>query len=266
MSATLDAGIERAAALIREARYTIALVGAGMSKESGIPTFRGEDGLWTRLGEPGMMGYQAFIDDPKGWWERRQQPGPGMAELAEALAIARPNPGHVAMAELERHGYLKHTITQNIDNLHYEAGSRAVTEIHGNRHKLRCLHCNERYWAEGFDMTTLPPRCPQCDGLVKGDTVMFGEPIPADALARCAAEAAAADCVIVAGTSAVVYPAAEFPIRVVRRGGILIEVNPDDTPLSELAAVVLRGPSGEVLPRLAAALIGDRNGGAVSVP
>ncbi len=256
MNTTLDTSLDQAAAIVRQAPYAIALVGAGMSKESGIPTFRGDGGLWTRFGEPSMNGWDEFRQDPKAWWERRNSPNPGMIELFEALKSARPNPGHVAMAELERLGFLKHTITQNVDNLHYEAGSRAVTEIHGNRTKLRCVGCAQRFWVEEFVIDTLPPGCPGCGGLVKTDTVMFGEPIPRDALDRCFEESDRADCVLVAGTSAVVYPAAEFPMRVVRRGGPLIEINPDDTPLTGIATVALRGPSGEVLPKLVERLRG----------
>ncbi|HWO93754.1 MAG TPA: Sir2 family NAD-dependent protein deacetylase, partial [Dehalococcoidia bacterium] len=188
-----EGDLVRAAGIIRRARYSIALVGAGMSRESGIPTFRGDDGLWTRYGEPDMMGYQRFVEDPKGWWERRNAPDPRMQELAVALESARPNPGHYAMAEMERLGYLKHIITQNVDNLHHEAGSLSVTEIHGNRHKLRCLSCGQRFWLTEFTFTELPPRCPHCGGLIKSDTVMFGEPIPSDALQTCFAESEKAD-------------------------------------------------------------------------
>jgi NAD-dependent deacetylase len=173
-----------------------------------------------------------------------------MSEFAHAIEEAKPNPGHIALAEMERLGYLKHIITQNIDNLHQEAGSTAITEIHGNRTKMRCIGCGRRWKREEFRSDEVPPRCPHCQGLVKNDTVMFGEPIPQDALESCFREAQQADAVLLVGTSAVVYPAAEFPVIVYRSGGKLIEVNPQETPLSDLCAAVLRAPSGQALPKL----------------
>jgi len=158
----------------------------------------------------------------------------------------------VAMAELERLGYLKHIITQNIDNLHQLAGSTAITEIHGNRTKQRCIGCGRRWPRAEFLSDEVPPRCPDCGELVKSDTVMFGEPIPQDALESCYDHTQRAGAVLLVGTSAVVYPAAEFPLIAYRRGAQLIEVNPQETPLTEMADIVLRAPAGESLPRVAA--------------
>ncbi len=196
-----------------------------------------------------MDGYQRFLADPKKWWEerlRRLETG----KLAQTIFKAQPNPGHYALAELERLGILKALITQNIDDLHNKAGSRNVLEIHGNIYKLRCLNCLSRFPLEGFDLSELPPRCPNCGGLVKSDTVMFGEPIPSDVLNRCLEEAGKSDCMLVIGTSAVVYPAAGLPLIVKRNGGALIEVNPNETELSPLCDVVIRASSGKALPRL----------------
>ena len=242
--------LERAAEVVAASSYLIALVGAGLSKESGIPTFRGGDGLWDKHGEPPMDGYQRFLADPTAWWAERMSQQQSGGELARAIAEAKPNPGHVALAEMERQGYLKHIITQNIDNLHQAAGSSAITEIHGNRTKQRCIGCGRRWLREEFKTDEMPPRCPDCRELVKGDTVMFGEPIPRDALESCYREAQRADAVLLIGTSAVVYPAAEFPVIVYRQGGKLVEVNPQETPLSDLCSAVLRAPSGEALPKL----------------
>jgi NAD-dependent deacetylase len=247
-----DEQLERAAEIVAGSSYLIALIGAGLSKESGIPTFRGGDGLWDKHGEPPMDGYQRFLADPAGWWAQRLAEQERFSEFARAIEEAKPNAGHVALAELERLGYLKHTITQNIDNLHAEAGSVAVTEIHGNRTKQRCIGCGRRWKREEFRTEEIPPRCPDCGGLVKGDTVMFGEPIPPDALESCFEQARRADAVLLVGTSAVVYPAAEFPLIAYRRGAPLIEVNPRETPLSDACSAVLRAPSGEALPRLLA--------------
>ncbi|MCH8950297.1 MAG: NAD-dependent deacylase [Chloroflexi bacterium] len=248
----IDDQLATAARIISESSYLIALVGAGMSKESGIPTFRGGDGLWDKHGEPPMDGYQRMLADPAAWWAERQAQRQSQAgdELTRAIEEAKPNPGHIALAEMERRGYLKHIITQNIDNLHQEAGSTAITEIHGNRTKMRCIDCVRRWGRDEFVLTDSLPRCPDCEGLVKSDTVMFGEPIPQDALDSCFREAKRADAVLLLGTSAAVYPAAEFPVIVYRNGGKLIEVNPQETPLSELCSAVLRAPSGEALPAL----------------
>lgn len=239
-----------AAELLARARHAVALVGAGLSKESGIPTFRGEGGLWTRFGEPPMNGFQRFMADPKAWWLERIEERSRPSELADAIAAAQPNPGHLALADLERMGVLKHIITQNIDNLHQMAGSTAITEIHGNRTKLRCIACGHREPARAFTPDEVPPSCVLCGGLVKSDTVMFGEPIPADALEECNRQARACDVMLVIGTSGVVYPAADYPVQVLRRGGVLIESNVDETPFTPYATAVLRGPSGVLLPQL----------------
>ncbi len=246
----LSQAIEEAARLIANARYVVALVGAGLSAESGVPTFRGPDGLWTKHGEPDLRDYERFAEDPKTWWEQRISRQAKYSELVQALEQASPNPGHLALRDLEEAGYLQHIITQNIDNLHQEAGSRAITEIHGNRTRLRCIACNRRWNMDEFPIDELPPHCPDCGGIVKGDTVMFGEPIPRDALNQCIDQTRMCDCMLLVGTSAVVYPAAGFPVDVKTSGGKLIEVNPNETPLTEISDVVLRAPAGVSLPRV----------------
>ena len=253
ISQALEEQIARAAERVAGASSVVALTGAGLSVESGIPPFRGPGGLWTKYGEPPLDGYQRFLRDPKRAWQDRLSPRePWARALAETLASAKPNAGHRALAELEAIGRCDAVITQNIDDLHRQAGARAPIEIHGNHKLLRCIGCVARF-AEGelaIDPERLPPRCPRCGGVVKGDTVHFGEPIPADVLRRCHQVVEQADCMLVVGTSATVYPAAEFPLEVLRRGGSLIEVNPEPSELSELAVLSLRGPGGAVLARL----------------
>jgi NAD-dependent deacetylase len=241
-----------AAECLARARYVIALTGAGLSVESGIPPFRGPGGLWTKHGEPPMNGFQLFLADPRRAWEERLNPTGPMRELWSALAAARPNPGHLALVELEEMGVLRATITQNVDNLHRLAGSTRLFEIHGNATLIRCLTCITRFAREDIDFATLPPRCPHCGGLLKSDTVSFGEPIPPDVLEGCFEEASRADCMLVAGTSATVYPAAQFPFEVRERGGDLIEVNPYPSELTAVSSYTLQGPAGEVLPQLTA--------------
>jgi NAD-dependent protein deacetylase/lipoamidase len=274
MNEDLEHQLKLAAAAIAASRYCIALVGAGISVESGIRPFRGKDGLWTEKGEPPMDGYQRFMLDPAQGWRDLLARRAANDEFSRTLAEAVPNESHFALAELERMGVLRHTISQNIDNLHFDAGSVAVTEIHGNRTKVRCVDCGARWrWTEflelapsapehapvsdnsgvaevGGVMMRVPPECPRCAGIIKSDTVMFGEPIPRAFLSECFAQAERADCIIVAGTSANVTPAADFAVMVLRQGGTMIEVNTDPTPFTGHCAAVLRGRSGDLLPKL----------------
>lgn len=246
--------VEDAAKRLAAASYAIALTGAGMSVESGIPPFRGPGGLWTKYGEPPMNGWERFLADPKRAWEERLNPQGPMRELWKALGEARPNAGHLAFVELEEMGVVRATITQNVDDLHRQAGSRRLLEIHGNATLVRCIECVARFERVDVDTSSLPPACPSCGGLLKSDTVSFGEPIPPDVLAGCERESGRADCVIVAGTSASVYPAAGFALAVRERGGTMIEVNPYETEITPLCQVSLREPSAEVLPRVVARL------------
>jgi NAD-dependent deacetylase len=243
-----DEEIREGARMILAARYAIALTGAGMSVESGIPPFRGPGGLWTKYGEPPMNGFQRFMADPKKAWEERLSKRND--ELFKPLTVARPNPGHLALVDLERMEVLRFVITQNIDDLHRQAGQKALAEIHGNWTLIRCLDCAARFHRDAISLEKLPPACPRCAGLLKSDTVSFGEPIPSEVLNLCAEHSAKADLVIVAGTSATVYPAAGFALEVKQRGGILIEVNLYESELTPICDVSLRGGSAEVLPRL----------------
>ncbi len=259
-SPQLAEDLARAAALLKTAQHPVALTGAGLSVESGIPPFRGPNGIWTRYGEPPMDGYQRFLRDPRKAWQERLHPSQEWVRvLGDAVRAAEPNAGHRALCELESRGHLAALITQNIDDLHRRAGHRELLEIHGNHRLLRCIGCNQRFDPDAglVDPEKLPPHCPHCGGLVKGDVVHFGEPIPPDVLKRCFEEVERADCMIVVGTSATVYPAAEFPLEVLRRGGSVIEINPDSSELTGAATLSLRGAGGEVLPRLAAAVLSE---------
>ena len=253
LTPALDSEIQRAAALLLEARSVVALTGAGLSVESGIPPFRGPGGLWTKYGEPPLDGYQRFLRDPAKAWRERLHPTESWARgLSETLARAKPNAGHRALAALEGLGVLAALITQNVDDLHRQAGSKRLLEIHGNFSLLRCLGCNARYEPAAIpvDETSLPPLCPSCGGVIKGDTVQLGEPIPPDVLRDCYAAVERCDCMLVIGTTATVYPAAEFPFEVLRKRGQVIEVNPYESELTAAATLSLAGPGGTLLPRL----------------
>jgi NAD-dependent deacetylase len=239
--------VKKAAEIIVNSSYLTCLTGAGISVESGIRPFRGPGGLWTEKGEPSMDGYQRFLDNPEAYWERRMRKD---SEFASTILNAKPNPGHFALAELEKIGVLKSLITQNIDNLHYEAGNKNILEIHGNMLYLRCIKCGEKWNINEFYVEDIPPTCPECSGIVKSDTVMFGEPIPREVLRKCFEEAEKSDCMIVAGTSATVAPASSLPFIIKRNDGYLVEANIRQSEISDLCDVNILAPSGKSLPIL----------------
>ena len=246
--------IRRAASLVRRARHVVALSGAGLSAGSGIPTYRGAGGLWTQHGTPPLLSYQEFARDPAAWWAKRMaaedDPSHPVFQMKAAVDAALPNAGHLALAELERRGILRSVITQNVDNLHGEAGSRSLLEIHGNRTRLRCLECGMRFHRDDYDLSRTPPLCRECGGVVKLDTVMFGEAIPSDVLQACREAAEQCDCMLLVGTSGTVNPAARLPLVAKENGATLIEINPEDTPLTGWCDIALAGPADVVLPEL----------------
>ncbi|MGE3541638.1 MAG: NAD-dependent deacetylase [Candidatus Tectimicrobiota bacterium] len=246
----LEAAMHQAAQAILAAEYVTALTGAGISVESGIPPFRGPDGLWTKYGEPPMDGYQRFLADPKKAWEERLAPSGASREIRDTIARAEPNPGHYALVMLEDLRLLRWLITQNVDNLHRRAGSQRLLEIHGNATLVRCLSCRARFPMDTISYAELPPRCLQCHGILKNDTVAFGEPIPEDVLEQCWTAVQHCDCMLVVGTSALVTPAAYLPQQVRERGGTLIEVNLRESELTPWCQLSLRGPAGEILAQL----------------
>lgn len=241
-----------AADLISSSSYVVAMTGAGMSVESGIPTFRGKDGLWTRHGQPPMDGYRKFREDPVGWWQKQvnRQMDEHIIELRAALNTADPHAGHHALAGLERIGALHFTVTQNIDGLDLKTGLTNLIEIHGNRSRLRCIDCGARKPLGDFVPKEPPHPCEICDGIVKFDTVMFGEPVPKDTMAAARAQADKADCIIAIGTSATVRPASGLMWIARARGAKVIEINPFETKLTSISDVVVRAPAGQALPDL----------------
>lgn len=258
----IDELINTTAAALAEARYAVALTGAGISTESGIPDFRGPDGIWTKNPEAEKKSYRSFplfMADPRQYWEERLS----TATLPKDLASYEPNPGHYALVELEKMGVLKCVITQNIDSLHLKAGSSHLIEYHGNALKLRCLSCSSRFDQEKFNIEKLknekmlPPFCPRCQSPLKSDVVHFGEPIPEDVVVLSTEEAKKCDMMLICGTSASVYPFASLPAEArLRKGVTIVEVNAAPTPLTEgsISDYLLQGKTGEILPRIAKAL------------
>ena len=240
--------VARAAELLQGARHGLALTGAGVSAESGIPTFRGEGGLWTRYDPVKVASIDSFLADPAEYWRVARERG------RVALA-ARPNPGHFALAELEAAGRLVALVTQNTDGLHRDAGSRRVIELHGSGRTVQCLTCGRteaRSEVQARLDVEMPPRCRHCGGeVLKPTVVLFGEPMPAGATTEAFELAARTDVMLVAGTSLVVYPAADLPLAAMRAGARLIVVNAEPTPFDRFAEVVIHGRSGEALPEIA---------------
>ncbi|MBI2877204.1 MAG: NAD-dependent deacylase [Candidatus Tectomicrobia bacterium] len=234
----------RAAEEIIRKKRVVALTGAGISVESGIPSFRGHtNGLWTRYDPEDYADISAFHRNPAKVWTM-------LRELQDVIQGARPNAGHLGLAQLEEMGYLRAIITQNIDGLHQEAGSKEVIEFHGNNRWLVCLNCHRRYPHHTVSLETLPPKC-TCQGVLKPDAVFFGEPIPLEALYRAREESFSCKVMLVIGTSAIVYPAAEMPHLAKRRGGTIIEINPEETPLTRsVSDYFLEGNAGEIIPGL----------------
>lgn len=231
-----------AAILARAQRVTV-LTGAGVSAESGVPTFRdAQTGMWEKFRPEELATPAAFRRNPKLVWE-------WYAWRRELVATAQPNPAHIALAEMATRVPQFTLITQNVDGLHQRAGSRAVIELHGNITRTRCFEEDtivER-WSETGDV---PPRCPRCGGRLRPDVVWFEESLPVAALALAFERSAACDVFLCVGTSTVVYPAAELPFHALAHGATLVEINPTATPLTARAHHVLNGAAGTVLPAL----------------
>jgi NAD-dependent deacetylase len=237
---------EHVADLIVKSEHIVVFTGAGISTESGIPDFRGKDGLWTKV-NPEEFTIQRFIDSED---NRRMQ----WRMLVEGGLIknAKPNDAHLAVAEMEKLGKLDCIVTQNIDNLHQAAGNspEIVFELHGNMQFVRCLKCNERYpMPEILERlkTEDIPACSKCGGILKPDAVFFGEALPQLVLSEAARRAAQSDLCIVIGSTLIVYPAAYIPMYALDAGAKLVIINIGDTPMDSRAAVRIEGKAGETM-------------------
>lgn len=228
---------------LHNARHVVVLTGAGISAESGVPTFRdAQTGLWAKDSPEEVATPEAFRRNPRLVWE-------WYTWRRELVARAVPNPGHLALVKLEQRVPAFTLITQNVDGLHHRAGSHRVIELHGNIHRTRCFEEGVvvSSWPETGDV---PPRCPHCGGLLRPDVVWFGEMLPPHALQKAVEAARTGDLFFSIGTSGLVHPAASLPYEALRHGATLVEINPDVTSLTAHATYILRGPAGRILPPL----------------
>lgn len=237
--------IEQAADLIAQAEQVVVFTGAGVSKESGLPTFRdAQGGLWARYNPEDLASLQGFRRNPElvwTWYQHRRT----------LYGDVEPNPGHRAIAELEALVPRVVVVTQNVDDLHRRAGSTDIIELHGNIYRYKCLDEGRLLKLEDLEGTDqVPPLCPYCGGLVRPDVVWFGEFLPPGALDRAIQESRQCDVMLVVGTSAIVQPAALLPYEAANHGASIIEVNPNPSGATRIADVFLQGPSGEVLPQV----------------
>lgn len=234
--------IEQAQTWLAEATSVAVLTGAGISAESGVPTFRGAGGLWKNNKPEELATPEAFAKDPRLVWEwynfRR-----------ECIAKAQPNPAHKALVQLEIQKPRFTLITQNVDGLHDLAGSGKILKLHGDIWRLRCTICGANFPNRRVPLPKLPPHC-ACGGMARPGVVWFGEPLPEGMMKEAEHAAAAAQVFLVIGTSAVVYPAASLVPYAKQSGAKVIEINTESTAVSATVDCALQGPAGEILPRL----------------
>ena len=225
---------------IKAAKKIVFVTGAGISQESGIPTFRGKDGLWRKYDPMQLATIDAFFDNPKLVWEWYE-------ERRKNILNAQPNLGHTAIAQLEKYKEVV-VLTQNIDGLHQRAGSTNVLELHGSIIRIKCTVCNFK-----DEITTsfrdLPPSC-RCGSMLRPDVVWFGEPLPQDVWQRAIIHASSCDVMIIAGTSLVVSPANSLPVFAKQNNSLLIEVNPEETLMSSEMDLSIKATSAKALPNL----------------
>ena len=236
---------QRLSDLINEANCILVLTGAGISKESGIPTFRGKDGWYKQYSPEELATPSAFRKNPRLVWE--------WYNLRRKIILsAKPNIAHLKIAEIEKHKSCFLLVTQNVDSLHKKAGSQKVIELHGNIFRTRCTVCGRLYTEDYkiFKESELPPRCPHCGGLLRPDVVWFGEMLNQKDIEESFSFAQKADLILVVGTSGVVYPAALLPQIVKSRGGLVIEINPEETPITSISYLSIRQPATLALSKL----------------
>lgn len=239
-----SAQVKRAAQLIAASKHNTGFTGAGVSVESGIPPFRGENGLWARY-DPGILDLDNFYTHPLDTWKVIKE------IFYDFFGKAKPNEAHTVLARMEEKGMIKSVITQNIDNLHQEAGSKTVYEFHGNSRNLVCMDCQKTHRVTDELIQDLPPKCRHCGGLLKPDFIFFGEMIPEYAYKKSVEEAQKADVFIVIGTTGEIVPASLIPTMAKENGVKIIEINPRKSLFTDaITDVFLKGKATEVMSAL----------------
>jgi len=231
------------AATMRTAKRVVVLTGSGISAESGVPTFReAQTGLWSRYDPHQLATPEAFQNNPQLVWE-------WYSWRRDLVSLAKPNPGHFALVQLEKMVPELNLITQNIDSLHQRAGSERVIQLHGNITRVRCSADGEavKSWDESGE---IPPRCPRCGCYLRPDVVWFGEPLPQASLMKAIEVVERCELFFSIGTSSIVQPAASLPLYASRSGAMLVEINLEPTPLTRLVDFVLQGRAGDLMPKL----------------
>ena len=242
----MEDAIKQVAERIAAAKHVVALTGAGISVESGIPPFRGKGGLWEKFDPMEVAHIHSFMSNPEKVWRLL------IRSMKDLLVSAKPNAAHIGLARLEELGLLKTVITQNIDGLHQMAGSRDVVEFHGSFAWLQCLDCGNRVKTVDIELAQIPPRC-ECGGIYRPECVFFGESIPMQDLDRSQVAASTCDLMLVVGTSAVVQPAAFMPVIAKQSGATVIEINPEPTPLTGTTSTLLvQGKAGKAMREITA--------------
>lgn len=232
--------IEKAIEKIKNAKHVTAFTGAGISVESGIPPFRGANGIWGKY-DPKVLELSYFFQNPEESWQVIK------TIFYEFFGKSSPNNAHIWLAETEKQGLLKAIITQNIDNLHQEAGSKNVYEFHGNSKTLVCTKCKTKLPISKVNLDKLPPTCDKCKSVLKPDFIFFGEGIPAEAYQKSIIETQTADVFILIGTSGSVVPASSLPYEAKKNGALIIEINPEKSNYTdEITDIFIRGKAGEI--------------------
>jgi NAD-dependent deacetylase len=246
-----DKKIQQAAEMISKSTSTVALTGAGVSTKSGIPDFRGPDGLWTKVDPAKFASISGFLSNPKGWWEMA-------LEMAPTFMNAKPNPSHTMLAKLEKMGLLDCLVTQNVDGLHQKAGSKNVLEVHGSLFSATCTVCqiqvDRKYLEKAMRKRQIPVMCPTCGGLLKLDTVFFGEALPQKTLGAAVEASRNCELMLAVGSYLVVYPVATLPTFATQSGAKFIIINQEPTPLDQMADLVFHAEAGETLTQIVKAI------------
>lgn len=233
--------IERTIDLLKKSNFTIAFTGAGISVESGIPPFRGEHGLWNKY-NPEVLDLGYYLENSEQCWTYIRE------IFYDFFADSKPNPAHKVLARMETAGLINSIITQNIDNLHQEAGSINVHEFHGNSKRLKCLKCGKIYSASNVNFKNIPPRCENDQEILKPDFIFFGEGIPENAYTNSFAAAEKAEVCLIIGSTGEVMPASHIPRTAKQNGATIIEINPEESTFTKnVTDIHLKGKASEIL-------------------